>query len=196
MFKSTTCPKLLRKFSPIWNTSKMITTNPISTTSELPSIYELLYLNKPTEIHIELLRNTKIGTTTKIAIYFKDYITTFNFINKNYYESWVTLHQKHPSMNNYIEVANSYSISHELTYSMIRLLPKILQNPFRQLLLIENLPRRWHQLIAIINNVGPSTSSIVKTPTVFKLELLQAGAFPLQIPNSEKITKTYYYFKE
>ena len=196
MFKTTTCPKLLRKYSPIWNTSKSTQRNLISTTSELPSIYELLYLNKPSEIHIEITRNTSVGTTFKLNVYFDDYLTTFNFANKNYYHAWLTLHHKNPNTSKYHEVAHTNLVSHELTCSLLRLLPKQLQASFRQILLIDNLPRKWASLTNSLSNIGPTSYNSVKVPTVVKLELLQAGAYPQQIQNSEKLIKTYYYFKE
>lgn len=196
MFKATTCPKVLRKYSPIWNTSRSTQRNLISTTSELPSIYELLYSRKPSEIHIEVVRNTKLGTSVKVNVYFDDYLTTFNFANKTHYNSWISLHHKHPNTSKYYEVAHTNLVSHELTCSLLRLLPKQLQTPFRQLLLIDNLPRKWQSLTTCLKDIGPTTYNNVKVPTVVKLELLQAGAFPQQIVTSEKIIKTYYYFKE
>jgi hypothetical protein len=182
MFSKTSDVKVLRNFSPPWNIIN-------DTDIKLPAVYEFLYKLNPTEIHLSLTRNTRVGTLVCANVFYKDYLVVFNFQNRSAYDAWVHVYK------NGMEVATC-DISYEMAYSLIKLFPKQLRKTFKTLLLADNLPNKWNYIKQYLDKFTPINGTIVKVPTVLKLEILQAGAYPLQIANTEKVTKTYYYFKD
>ncbi len=182
MFSKLTNVKLLDKYSPPW---KLVNDTDI----KVPSIYRLLYKHEPTEIHIDFRRNTRDGTLVSVNVFYKDYLAVFKFQNRGYFYAWVNLYHQG------VEVATC-DTSYEMTASLLRLFPKQLKSTFSSLLLTDNLPNKWNYIKGHVPNLAPKQGTSVKIPTVLKLELLQAGAYPLQIANTEKVTKTYYYFKD
>ena len=182
MFSKTSDVKVLRNASPPWS-------NIDNTCVKHPSVYEFLYRLSPTEIHLTLTRNTCVGTFVSVSVFYKDYCAVFKFQNRGEYLSWVHLYK------NGIEVATCHT-SYEMTYSLIKLFPKQLRKTFKALLLTDNLPNKWNYIKQYLDKFTPIGGTVVKVPTVFRIDVLQAGAYPLQIANTEKVTKTYYYFKD
>lgn len=193
MFKLTTSPGLLKKYSPPWCPINYSINK--TSLNKLPSIYELLYLYKPTELHVNIKRNTQVGTEIIIDFYYEKYCTRFHYTNKDCYKSWLTISEKCEETNHYRYIGITPLLSHELTVSLIRHFPKQLRKTFRELLLVKEIPRKWKALQNCLKDITAHDGSNVTVPTVLSLELLQAGSYPLQIVNSERLIKTYFYFK-
>lgn len=181
MFNKKTETKILRRYSPNWEMNVYDRSTP-------PSIYEFLYKFDTSEIHITLNRNSKVGSQVIFSIFYQDYTLYFYFQNKNNYNYWVEIYDDD------ILIATN-EVSYEMTNSLLRLLPKQLKKPFRNMLLADNLPRKWSCLKEYLSAFTPDDSQKVKTPTILRLDMLQAGAYPYQITGTEMINKTYYYFK-
>lgn len=193
MFSDKSSSKTLKKYSPPWSSYQEISDN--VNINDLPSIYELLYKNKPNKVFISIRRNSRVGSYISLNIFYKKYFLTFEYLNKDSFSSYVSIGEWNAN-----EVTNKYYaytdwVSYEMTNSVIRLIPKQLRKTFRNLLLVKSVPRKWKSLINCLKDISSQNKDTLKYPTILFMDLLQKGANTEQLDGGDRIHKTYFYFK-